>query len=93
MPKKKKIKKDKRREEDQEEQRCNACDCYITIDSCECRKIPCSRCGITDHIYNMNHELFHSEYWFSCMSFETKLSECLCDECENKCEDEDENDY
>ena len=93
MPKKKKIKKDKRREEDQEEKRCSTCDCYETIDSCECRKIPCSRCGITDHIYNMNHELFHTEYWFRNMPFETKLSECLCNECENKCEDEDENDY
>ena len=92
MPKKKKIKKQKARE-DQEEQRCNACDCYETEDGCECRKIPCSKCGITDYIYNMNHELFHSEYWFRNMAFETKLSECLCDECENKCEDEDENDY
>ena len=93
MPKKKikkRIKKDKGREE---EQRCSTCDCYETIDSCECRKIPCSRCGITDHIYNMNHELFHTEYWFRNMPFETKLSECLCNECENKCEDEDESDY
>ena len=92
MPKKKKIKKQKARE-DQEEKRCSTCDCYETIDSCECRKIPCSMCGITDHIYNMNHELFHTEYWFRNMPFETKLSECLCNECENKCEDEDENDY
>ena len=91
MPKKKikkRIKKDKGREE---EQRCSACDCYETEDGCECRKIPCSRCGITDHIYNMNHELFHTEYWFSCMPFETKLSECLCDECENG--DDDDCDY
>ena len=91
MPKKKKIKKQKARE-DKEEQRCNTCDCYETEDGCECRKIPCSKCGITDYIYNMNHELFHTEYWFRSMAFETKLSECLCDECENKCE-EDENDY
>jgi len=73
----------------EEEKRCGACDCYDTEDGCECRRVPCSRCGNNDNLFNMNHDEFHNEYWFNGMSFNTKLNEVLCDSCYN-CSSEDE---
>ncbi len=90
----KKVKSDKEREEE----RCGGCDCYETDDGCECRRVPCSRCGQCDHLYNMNHPEFHSDYWFEGLSFDEKLSTILCDDCINGRSDdddslEDNNDY
>jgi len=81
----KKVKSDKEREEE----RCGGCDCYETDDGCECRRVPCSRCGCMDHMYNMNHPDFHSDYWFEGLSFHEKLSTILCDDCINGCSDDD----
>jgi len=75
--KNKKIKTDKEREEE----RCGGC---------ECRRVPCSRCGTNDNLYNMNHPEFHNDYWFDGMEFEVKLAEVLCDDCVNGCSSEEE---
>ena len=37
-----KVKTDKEREEE----RCGGCDCFETDDGCECRRLPCSKCGL-----------------------------------------------
>lgn len=87
MEKNKKIKTDKQREEE----RCGGCDCYETNDGCECRRVPCSRCGQCDNLYNMNHPEFHNDYWFDGMEFELKLSEILCDDCANGFSDDEDN--
>ena len=74
-----KVKTDKEREEE----RCGGCDCFETDDGCECRRLPCSKCGMMDNLYNMNHCEFHTDYWFDGMEFEVKLAEILCDDCVN----------
>ena len=40
-----KVKTDKEREEE----RCGGCDCFETDDGCECRRLPCSKCGAMDN--------------------------------------------
>ena len=66
-----------------EERRCGGCDCFDGVDGCECRRVPCSRCGRCDHLYNMNHPEFHTDFWFDGMDFDEKLATVLCDDCEN----------
>ena len=66
---------------EREEKRCGGCDCYEGEDGCECRRVPCSKCGSRDHMYNMEHPQFHTHYWFNGMPFEIKLNEVLCSNC------------
>lgn len=68
----------------QEEKRCETCDCFITEEGCECRLVPCSRCGDCYELFNMTHDEFHTDYWFENMSFHHKLSEILCHNCNNR---------
>lgn len=75
----KKVKSDEQRETE----RCGRCDCYETDDGCECVRVPCSRCGLCDNLFNMNHREFHTDYWFEAMSFYEKLDGILCDDCVN----------
>lgn len=78
-------------DEQREQERCGGCDCFETEDGCECRRVPCSKCGTQDHLYNMHHDLFHTEYWFRDMSFYQKLDEIICNDCNNRqSEDEEE---
>jgi len=84
-----KPKTDKQREQE----RCGGCDCFETTEGCECRRIPCCRCGTLDNIFNMNHPEFHSDYWFNGMDFETKLSEVYCNDCINHEGENEEGDY
>ncbi len=80
-----------RTDKHREQKRCGGCDCFETCDGCECRIVPCSRCGSFDRLYNMNHPEFHTDHWFDGMDFYEKLSTVLCDECENGCSsDEDD---
>ena len=85
MSSKKKIKTDKEREQE----RCGTCDCFETAEGCECRRVPCSKCGCHEHLYDMNHPEFHSDYWFDGMSWYNKMTEILCDNCDN-CDISDE---
>ena len=70
-----------RTDKEREEQRCGGCDCFETEDGCECRIVSCSQCGNRDNLYNMHHDLFHTDYWFDGMPFYQKLSEIICREC------------
>ena len=82
-----KIRTDKQREEE----RCGGCDCFETDDGCECRVVPCSRCGMREPMYDMNHSEFHTDYWFDGLTFDQKLAEILCDSCMmDSCSEEDE---
>ena len=83
----KKIKTDKEREQ----KRCGGCDTFETADGCECRVVPCSKCGCHEHLYDMNSPEYHSQYWFAGMTFDTKLAEILCNNCVN-CGSSDEED-
>ena len=89
MSSKKKVRTDKQREEE----RCGGCDCYETEDGCECRRVPCSKCGSCDNLYNMNHREFHTDYWFNGMSFYEKMDGLLCDDCVNAGSDSEEEEY
>ena len=82
----KKIRTDKEREEE----RCGGCDCFETEFGCECEIVSCSQCGQRDHLYNMHHPLFHTDYWFDGMPFYEKLSEIICNDCENKSNETEE---
>ena len=84
MAKKNKKRTDKQREH----QPCGGCDCVETADGCECRIVSCGQCCYRDNLYNMNHDEFHTEYWFNGMDFNTKMCEIIC----NRCVDET-NDY
>ena len=86
--KSKKIKTDWERENT----RCGGCDCFETDDGCECRRVPCSKCGLCDNLYNMNHPEFHTDYWFDGLTFDEKLSQILCDDCMNGCSEDEESD-
>jgi len=90
------TKNKQRTDKEREEERCGGCDCFETEDGCECRVVSCSRCGHRDHLYNMEHEEFHSDIWFDGMEFETKMNEIRCKDCYNGCssseEDEEEDD-
>tara|TARA_R110002012_G_scaffold278791_1_gene466572 strand:+ start:211 stop:498 length:288 start_codon:yes stop_codon:yes gene_type:complete len=70
-----------RTDEQRENERCGGCDCYETEDGCECRKVQCSKCGFTDHLFNMSHPEFHTHYWFAYMPFHDKLAEVKCEKC------------
>ena len=75
-----------------EQERCGGCDCFETDDGCECMRVPCSKCGTMDALFNMNHPEFHTDFWFEGMDFDTKLAEVLCDECERGDDEEEEPD-
>tara|TARA_R110000823_G_C15811489_1_gene488284 strand:+ start:561 stop:818 length:258 start_codon:yes stop_codon:yes gene_type:complete len=77
----------KRTDEEREKQRCGGCDTYETEDGCECRVVSCSHCGYRDNLYNMNHDEFHTDYWFDGMEFDTKMSEIKCDKCNDSSAD------
>ena len=81
MPKKN---KNKRTDEEREHQRCSGCDCYETEDGCECKIVACSQCGYNDNLFNMNHDEFHTFYWFNEMEYYTKMCEVKCDKCYNE---------
>ena len=75
--------KNNRTDKQREEERCGGCDCYEDENGCECRVISCSQCGYKDNLYNMNHDEFHTFYWFNGMEFNTKLAEVVCNKCYN----------
>ena len=79
--------KAQRTDKEREEQRCGGCDCFETEFGCECEVVSCSMCDGRDNLYNMNHPLFHTDYWFDGMPFYVKLSEIICNDCENRSND------
>ena len=81
MPKKNRT--DKQREE----LLCSGCDTLETADGCECRVVSCSQCGYRDNLYNMNHDEYHTEYWFNGMEYDTKICEIKCNKCFNESSD------
>ena len=86
--------KKQRTDKGREEERCGGCDTYETDEGCECRRVPCSRCGGMDNLYNMNHPEFHTDLWWE-MEFNEKMCQILCDDCVNgnsDSEDEEEED-
>ena len=82
--------KNKRTDKQREHQRCGGCDCYETSDGCECRVVSCSECGDKDHLFNMCHEQFHSDYWFDGMEYHIKMNEILCKDCNSRSAGRDE---
>lgn len=85
--------KNKRTDKQREEQRCSGCDCYETADGCECKIVSCSECCYRDHLYNMYHDEYHTDFWFE-MDYEIKMNEILCKDCNSRLAGHDEeNDY
>ena len=77
----------------EDELRCGGCDCIINDDGCECRVVPCSKCGQGEHLYDMIHPEYHTAYWFENMSFDEKICSVICQRCvQEDDEEEDEDD-
>lgn len=84
--------KTRQEDEEEEEEICGGCDTMKTEDGCECRIVACCACGVSDHIYNMNHILKERDDWFE-IPFSDKIAEFYCSSCFREDYEENYEDY